>query len=131
LAASQIGRSCDPTDTANYDPNRCAVPLGGDTLWELSAELRVPIDDPFGAVVFCDSSDVAPNVAQFRFNHLHLSCGLGLRYDTPVGPVRADVGYRIPGAQVIGETVDPKIEGDPGTVFGAPIAIALGIGEAF
>ena len=54
-----------------------------------------------------------------------------LRYDTPVGPLRVDVGYRIPGAQVMGEPIDPRIEGDPGTVFGVPIAVALGIGEAF
>ena len=33
------------------------------------------------------------------FDRPHLSCGAGARYDTPVGPIRLDIGYRIPGAQ--------------------------------
>ena len=32
----------------------------------------------------------------------HLSCGGGARYDTPVGPIRLDIGYRIPGLQYPG-----------------------------
>jgi outer membrane protein insertion porin family/translocation and assembly module TamA len=65
----------------------------------------------------------------FRFDRLHLSCGLGGRYETPVGPVRLDLGYRIPGMQVLGP--DDSGEGIPPTLFGAPIAVHVGIGEAF
>jgi hypothetical protein len=57
----------------------------------------------------------------------HLSTGMGLRYATPIGPVRLDVGYRVPGMQA----PDLPDEGNPKTIFGAPIAISLGIGEAF
>ena len=79
---------------------------------------------------FCDTSDVSADRHTLRLNYPHLSCGLGLRYDTPIGPVRLDVGYRIPGAQVPKGT-DPRIDGDPGTLYGVPIAFAFGIGEAF
>jgi outer membrane translocation and assembly module TamA len=107
----------------------CRVPTGGFSQWEASAELRFPIVLPFSGAVFCDAADVSPKVAVLRFSHLHLSCGLGARYDTPVGPVRVDVGYRIPGLQVQGG-LSPD-ERAPQNLFGVPIALAVGIGEAF
>jgi outer membrane protein insertion porin family/translocation and assembly module TamA len=78
---------------------------------------------------FCDAADVSGAVLDFRFSHPHFSCGVGGRYDTPVGPIRLDVGYRIPGLQVIG-AADPS-EQEPKPIFGLPIAIAFGIGEAY
>ncbi len=118
------------TRSPRYDDARCAVPVGGLTLWEASVELRFPIVEPLGAIVFCDTSDVSAEQATFRFGYLHLSCGGGLRYETPVGPVRLDVGYRIPGAQ-FPDSADPRLEGNPGDFFGAPIAVSVGLGEAF
>jgi outer membrane protein assembly factor BamA len=105
----------------------CDLPLGGFTLWEASIELRFPISGNFSGAVFADAADVAPEKVRFRFNRPHLSGGLGLRYDTPVGPVRLDAGYRIPHLQA---PAAPD-EGTPTTTFGLPIAISFGIGEAF
>lgn len=110
------------------DPGTCRLPIGGKTLWEASLELRFPVFDPLGGVVFCDAADVAPGEVTFRFDRPHLSCGVGARYGTPVGPLRFDVGYRIPGLQTLG---DDSGEGIPPTFFGVPIALALSIGEAF
>jgi outer membrane protein insertion porin family/translocation and assembly module TamA len=59
---------------------------------------------------------------------LHLSAGFGLRYDTPVGPIRLDLGYRIPGLQA---PVGAADEGTPSSIFGLPLALSFGIGEAF
>ncbi len=132
VAASQVAAGCgDVTQSNPSEEARCAVPLGGQTLWETSLEVRIQIAGPFGGALFCDASDVELDKVTFKFNHPHLSCGAGARYDTPIGPVRLDVGYRIPGMQVIGEKFDVRTEGDPGTVFGAPIAFSFGIGEAF
>jgi outer membrane protein insertion porin family/translocation and assembly module TamA len=118
--------NCDPTSPA-YSETLCDLPLGGFTLWEASAELRYPITGAFAGTLFSDASDVSDRRVDFRFDRPHLSAGLGFRYDTPVGPLRLDVGYRIPGAQA------PKAadEGTPQTLFGAPVAVSLGIGEAF
>ena len=87
------------------------------------------IAGPLSSAVFCDAADVSNAKATFRFDHLHLSCGLGARYDTPVGPIRLDIGYRIPGLQVIGGL--PPEEKEPARLLDLPIAIAVGIGEAF
>lgn len=108
----------------------CRVPTGGFSLWESSVEVRVDILGPLSAATFCDAGDVSPQRGNLRFTHLHLSCGLGIRYQTPVGPIRLDAGYRIPGLQNLlgGLTPDEKA---PSTLFGAPVALALGVGETF
>lgn len=111
-----------------------SVPIGGLTLWEASAELRFPIAGELGGAFFLDGSDVSSDIGQLSFTRPHLSAGFGLRYATPVGPARLDVGYRIRCAQVLGfcSTEDfPEGEGDPGNFAGLPIAVSLAIGEAF
>lgn len=138
-AAQQVALACDPSPANNFspDPSLCSIPIGGFTLWELSNELRLAIAGPFSAAGFCDMSDVSARTANVRLDHLHLSCGAGVRYDTPVGPIRLEVGYRIQPLQVLGypnedaaARADPS-EGFQPKLFGVPLAIAVGIGEAF
>jgi outer membrane protein insertion porin family/translocation and assembly module TamA len=116
----------------------CLRPLGGFTLWEASLELRFPFAGPVSLVTFADASDVTRDVGlgHVRFNVPHLSVGPGLRYLTPVGPLRLDVGYRVPGAQYIGHDALRADEGagDVGNLFGIswlPMAINIAIGESF
>ena len=108
--------------------DECSVPLGGLATWELSAEFRVMLRGSVDLALFCDAADVARQKLELSFERPHLSCGPGLRYNTPVGPIRADVGVRIPGLQVLSGT---PAEPEPPSIFGLPIAIALGLGEAF
>jgi len=123
--------------------------IGGRTEWDASIELRVTFSDTIGGALFLDSSDVTAGFAEYRITHPHLSTGIGLRYDTPVGPLRVDLGVRIPGAQVIGQTTvasclqghiagtkyvctsDIIDEGDPATILTLPLAFAIAIGNAF
>jgi hypothetical protein len=47
--------------------------------------------------------------------------------------VRLDIGYRIQPAQILGHPSQLAIaeEGVQPTIFGIPIAVAIGIGEAY
>lgn len=126
LQGPNVPEVCATNPTS--DSGRCILPIGGQTLWEFSLELRYPISDPLSGVAFCDTADVAPGKMTFRFDRPHLSCGLGARYGTPIGPLRFDVGYRIPGLQTLN---DDSGEGLPPNFFGLPLALALSIGEAF
>jgi outer membrane protein insertion porin family/translocation and assembly module TamA len=135
-ARRQVQFGCNP-NTPGFDPTQCFLPVGGLTLWELQNEVRFDVSGPLSAAVFCDMSDVSPYENDLRFDHLHLSCGAGAAYDTPVGPVRLDVGYRIQPLQVLGypneraaADADP-VSGIPPTILGVPIAIAIGIGQAY
>jgi len=113
---------CNPSDTS------CSLPTGGPSLWEASLEGRFVISGPFSTALFCDAADVSPFRADIRLERPHLSCGAGGRYDTPVGPIRLDIGYRIPGMQYPDGS---SFERPPDDFLGLPIALAFGIGEAF
>lgn len=114
----------------------CMRPLGGVSLWEASIEARIPFpgDTSFEAVLFMDASDLTREVGQIRLNVPHISPGIGLRYLTPIGPLRLDVGWRVPSLQAIGKNRLPEGEGRPGEdLFGLfPGAAHLVFGtEAF
>ena len=140
MAASKGGGlSCIPGQPG-YSAAQCLIPIGGFTLWEASAEVRFDISGPLGVATFCDAGDVAAGQAQIRLTHLHLSCGAGGRYDTPVGAIRLDIAYRIQPLQVLGypseqaaANADPT-NGVQQTLFGwkdAFLALSFGIGESF
>jgi outer membrane protein insertion porin family/translocation and assembly module TamA len=120
------GAAC--TDVNNRD---CLRALGGLSLWEASVELRLPFIGALGTALFLDASDVSRDTATIRLNYPHLSAGVGFRYGTPIGPVRLDLGYRVPYMQKVGEKNLPETEGIQPTVFGAPMAISFALGEAY
>ncbi len=82
------------------------LPIGGATRLDFSTELRVPIWGRLGGVIFFDGGNVWENPWDFDLRDLRYDAGPGLRYNTPIGPIRVDLGYqlnRIPGLLVNGE----------------------------
>ena len=82
------------------------VPIGGHTMVDSSAELRAPLWGNLSAVVFADAGNVWNNAWDFNLNDLLYDVGPGLRYLTPIGPIRLDFGYqlkRIPGLLIDGK----------------------------
>lgn len=112
----------------------CTRPLGGFTQWEASAELRYLGLYPLSLVAFIDSSDVTRDIGAIQLKYPHISVGPGVRYDTPVGLLRLDLGIRVPGWQAIGQSALPE-DGSHGQArpdfAGLPAAIHLALGEAF
>ncbi len=81
-------------------------PLGGNALLENQAELRLPlIGDNIGGVLFYDAGNVYSTLdnISFRvhqqdlkdFDYMVHAVGFGVRYRTPIGPVRLDLAYSI------------------------------------
>lgn len=68
-------------------------PLGGLSLVEANAELRIPIWRFVGAVAFLDSGQISSGPMRFRFDDLFYSTGAGLRVKTPFGSIGVDYGY--------------------------------------
>lgn len=76
-------------------------PRGGNALMIVNAELRVPIWKDIGAAVFVDGGNVFDRATEFDLGELRGSTGFGLRYGSPIGPIRFDVGFKL----------DPRIAG--------------------
>jgi outer membrane protein insertion porin family len=74
------------------------VPVGGNELFILNSELRFPLKimKALGGVVFYDGGNVysAINLPNFVNNYTN-TVGIGLRYSTPIGPIRIDLGHNL------------------------------------
>lgn len=68
-------------------------PLGGRSVVEGSIELRTRFGDNFGAVLFLDGGTVDTSVLPTGGSRVLFGAGPGLRYYTPIGPVRVDLGF--------------------------------------
>ena len=75
------------------------IGIGGDDLFESVVEARVGVvklgGEWLGVVLFADGADVVRAPDSIDPTNLHWASGLGLRYNTIVGPLRFDVGYRL------------------------------------
>ena len=88
-------------------------PSGGASLVEASVEWRQRVWGDIGAVAFVDAGTVGTGSAPDTSN-LRVGAGLGLRYHTPTGPIRADVAV-------------PLVKQRGSSAFG----LYVGIGQAF
>ena len=66
------------------------LPLGGSALFLLNAEYRFPLFSSVGGAVFTDIGNVFGG-STIKFNQLRYGAGVGIRYLSPVGPLRIDV----------------------------------------
>jgi len=71
------------------------VPVGGDGLLLINLEYRFPVAGAFGGTVFFDSGNVWPDWRAIRPGELKNGIGLGARYNSPIGPVRAGIGFKL------------------------------------
>jgi outer membrane protein assembly complex protein YaeT len=82
------------------------LPIGGFSFLNFSTELRANVWGNLGAVLFLDGGNVLGDRWSFDLRGLRYDVGPGLRYQTPIGPIRADIGFQlnpIPGLLVNGE----------------------------
>lgn len=87
---------CQGTNTTNCP--LIPIPVGGNQLFILNSELRypIPIFSNLGGVVFYDGGNVYRRINFPEFiNHYTNTVGIGLRYHTPIGPVRFDLGRNL------------------------------------
>lgn len=82
-------RESDTIDSAGF-------PLGGDALILFNGELRVPVGNGVKLVTFADVGNVFKTVSEVSGRDLRTALGLGFRYKSPVGPIRFDVGFKVP-----------------------------------
>ncbi len=74
--------------------------VGGNGFLGINVELRIPIFDGFGGTIFYDASQVWQDPSHIRLSlegssGLRQGVGVGLRYMTPIGPIRAEYGWPV------------------------------------
>lgn len=83
----------DPADIGTCSPT--SVPTGGNQLVIVNSEFRIPVPIKKGLrfVTFYDGGNVFRTIG-FHGQYTN-TVGIGFRYDTPVGPVRIDIGRNL------------------------------------
>jgi len=135
------------------------APLGGDALFINNLELRTPpvslpwLGNNMGFVVFHDAGNVfaTPNemtkgLTRFNqdtshcsvgsltcnFNYLSQNVGGGIRYKTPIGPLRFDVGYNLnPPVFPVNQTTGDQAFPFPHVETGRHLNFFFSIGQTF
>ena len=115
FAVDQLGVVSDDPARATIDQNGFAI--GGNGLVVLNAELRVPYHK-FQLVTFLDAGNVFAEPSDIDLAALRSSVGFGIRYKSPVGPIRVDLGFKTE-RHVIAGQLEP------------PAAIHISLGQAF
>jgi translocation and assembly module TamA len=72
--------------------------IGGRSFLGASGELRYSINDTFGLVGFADAGYVGADAFPGAGGGYQVGAGVGLRYDTGIGPVRLDVAMPVYGS---------------------------------
>jgi len=81
----EIGTVLSPTSSAT---------LGGKSWLNLSLEANYPIYDELSGAVFVDSTMISKDEYDFSAKTIN-TMGVGIRYATPIGPIKLDVGANI------------------------------------
>jgi outer membrane protein insertion porin family len=80
-----------PTDTVD----EAGVPIGGNGLVIFNAELRAPVSGGLAVVGFLDTGNVFARTKDVDLAELRSALGGGVRYKSPFGPVRFDLGFKV------------------------------------
>jgi outer membrane protein insertion porin family len=70
-------------------------PTGGNAFLAGNIELRTSIGRGFSLVPFFDAGNVWLKIKDISMTDLKYTTGIGLRYNTPVGPLRVDYGIKL------------------------------------
>jgi len=96
LPADIIAATCDSGGLRNIFVSR---PIGGTRVIEGNIELRFALGREFEFVTFGDFGQVWGADQDFALEELEFTPGVGVRYLSPVGPIRVDLGYSFRGSE--------------------------------
>lgn len=97
-------------------------PQGGNAVIILNGEIRVPVTRDIGVVGFLDAGNVYDRASNLDLGRIRGGVGFGVRYRSPVGPIRVDLGFKL---DRMGLASAPDIQREPLT------ALHISIGQAF
>ncbi len=88
------GFTQDSVGPSARNPDGTTTPTGGTRMVLFNLELRMVPAEGLGFVLFSDAGNVWVN-QPIQLNDIRASYGTGIRYGTPIGPLRVDYGWKI------------------------------------
>ena len=92
FAYDRLGR---PFDQEGGTIDQTGFPRGGHALIVLNSELRVRLTPTIGLVAFLDAGNVYHRVRHVDLRQLRGGAGFGVRYASPIGPIRVELGFKL------------------------------------
>ena len=77
------------------DTIKDGFPIGGNAETIFNVELRSPVRSGLQGVGFVDTGNVFARASEIDLSALRTAVGFGLRYKSPVGPIRFDMGFKL------------------------------------
>jgi outer membrane protein assembly complex protein YaeT len=102
------GFALDQLGTPETIDQQQGFPKGGNAVVILNGELRAPVFGGFGVVGFIDTGNVFARTADFSVGQLRTAVGFGIRYRSPVGPIRIDVGFKVNRKELVPGTLESR-----------------------
>lgn len=94
FALDTLGVRHQPPDARVDTIDSNGFPIGGNATMLLNGELRVPVSGGLSVVGFVDSGQVFQRASQLNLTDLRSAVGFGVRYQSPFGPLRIDLGFK-------------------------------------
>jgi outer membrane protein assembly complex protein YaeT len=89
-----LGVRHEPADQQSDTIDKNGFPIGGNATVVLNGELRVPVRGGLSVVSFFDTGNVFQRVSQLSISEFRNAVGFGVRYRSPFGPLRVDLGFK-------------------------------------
>ena len=86
-------RSFRERDLGPSDKN--GFPTGGEFMSVFNVEYDIPIAGPLSLVPFADAGNLLPNAEDASLDDMHYAAGLGLVFNSPIGPLRVEYGHNL------------------------------------
>jgi outer membrane protein assembly complex protein YaeT len=95
LGGSKSVRGYDYQKLSVLDGNDHVIGVAGLSSFDGNVELRYPLYRDFKGVVFLDMGVLDERSYRLNMDRMRYTCGLGLRYETLLGPIQMDLGYKL------------------------------------
>lgn len=122
-----LDRLGDPVSRPGGTIDQDGFPQGGNAMILLKSELRFSLTKAIGLVTFLDAGNVYDRVQHMSLSRIRGGAGFGVRYFSPIGPIRVDLGFKLGERYVFGsdQNSDTSPTQEPLT------ALHISIGQAF
>lgn len=105
-----LDRLGNPRTETGGTIDQAGFPQGGNAVVIFNSELRIRVTPAIGVVTFVDAGNVYDRVEHVSLGRIRSGAGFGVRYNSPVGPLGFDIGFKLGERHFFGDETSPQQE---------------------